>query len=101
MLYFSEHDVRRLLPMPVCVSLMRQTFAALRAGTAQSQPRRRLMTPQGSVLHAMAGSIGNYFGTKIYVTHVKHGAHFFFHLFDAGTATPLALMEANWLGQIR
>jgi len=101
MLYFTEDDVRRLLPMTVCVGLMRDTFLALRAGTAQSQPRRRLVTPQGSVLHAMAGSTGNYFGTKIYGTHVKHGAHFFFHLFDANTAKPLALMEANWLGQIR
>jgi len=101
MLYFTEDDIRRLLPMKTCVGLMRDTFAALRAGTAQSQPRRRLVTPQGSVLHAMAGSIGNYFGTKIYGTHVKHGANFFFHLFDANTAKPLALMEANWLGQIR
>ncbi len=101
MLYFTEDDIRRLLPMPVCVGLMRDTFAALKAGTAQSQPRRRLVTPQGSVLHQMAGSIGKYFGTKIYATHVKYGANFFFHLFDSETAKPLALMEANWLGQIR
>src|ERR1019366_8887755 len=31
----------------------------------------------------------------------KFGAHFFFLLFDAETARPLAQFEANWLGQIR
>ncbi|MEO8025710.1 MAG: ornithine cyclodeaminase family protein [Bryobacteraceae bacterium] len=106
MLYFTEDDVRRMLSMSECIRLMRETFKALRDGTAQSQPRRRMFMPEGSVLHAMAGSItmqsgGSYFGTKIYGTHVKHGAHFFFHLFDSNTAQPLALMEANWLGQIR
>ena len=45
--------------------------------------------------------MGKYFGTKFYSTNPKHGAHFFFFLFDAETATPLAQFEANWLGQIR
>ncbi len=49
----------------------------------------------------MAGSFGRYFGTKFYSTHPKYGAHFFFFLFDAETARPLAQMEANYLGQIR
>jgi ornithine cyclodeaminase/alanine dehydrogenase-like protein (mu-crystallin family) len=49
----------------------------------------------------MAGSIGKYFGTKIYSTNVKYGANFYCHLFDAETARPLAFLEANWLGQIR
>jgi alanine dehydrogenase len=49
----------------------------------------------------MAGAYGKYFGTKIYGANAKYGAHFFFHLFDAETARPLALFEANFLGQIR
>jgi alanine dehydrogenase len=81
--------------------LMRETFAALRAGTAINQPRRRLTLPNGSTLHSMAGAWGRYFGTKFYSTHPRHGAQFFFFLFDAETAKPLAQMEANWLGQIR
>ena len=80
---------------------MRETFHALRAGTAQNEPRHRLFLPTGSVLHSMAGSYGKYFGTKIYGAHAKYGANFFFHLFDAATAMPLALFEANALGQIR
>ena len=101
MLVIKEEQVRRLLRMHEAVRLMRETFAALRAGTALNQPRRRLVLPTGSVLHSMAGSFGKYFGTKIYSTNPKYGAHFFFLLFDAKTARPLAQMEANYLGQIR
>lgn len=101
MLYLTENEVRTLLPMGDCVRLMRETFQALSNGTALNQPRRRLFLPTGAVLHAMAGASGKYFGTKIYSAHAKHGAYFFFHLFDAETAKPLALLEANFLGQIR
>jgi len=76
-------------------------FSAYAKGEAQNQPRRRLVLPTGSVLHSLAGSCGAYFGTKIYSTHAKYGAHFLFALYDAATAKPLALMEANYLGQIR
>lgn len=101
MLYITEDDVRRMLPMDVCVRLMRDTFSALAEGAAANQPRRRMYVPTGAVLHSMAGAYGKYFGTKFYSVHLKHGAHFFFMLFDAHTAQPLALMEANYLGQIR
>ena len=87
--------------MREALRLMRETFAALRAGTAINQPRRRLTLPNGSTLHSMAGAWGRYFGTKFYSTHPRHGAQFFFFLFDAETAKPLAQMEANYLGQIR
>jgi alanine dehydrogenase len=101
MLQITEEQVRKLLPMREAVRLMRETFSALRAGTALSQPRRRLVVPSGSTLHSMAGAWGKYFGTKFYSTHPKHGAHFFFFLFDAETGKPLAQFEANMLGQIR
>jgi ornithine cyclodeaminase/alanine dehydrogenase-like protein (mu-crystallin family) len=60
-----------------------------------------LTLPTGSTLHSLAGAWGKYFGTKIYAAHPKFGAHFFFLLFDAETARPLAQFEANYLGQIR
>jgi alanine dehydrogenase len=102
MLYLTEQDVRDLLPMKDCVAMMRRTFEALAEGKAQNQPRRRLILPEtGSVLHSMAGAFDKYFGTKFYSTNPKFGAHFLFALYDARTATPLALMEANHLGQIR
>lgn len=50
----------------------------------------------------MAGAWGKYLGTKIYAANPRHrAAYFFFLLFDAETAKPLAYMEANHLGQIR
>lgn len=102
MFYLTEQDVRELLPMPEAIRMMRLAFEALAAGKGQNQPRRRLILPTtGSVLHSMAGAFGNYFGTKFYSTNPKFGAHFLFALYDARTATPLALMEANQLGQIR
>jgi len=100
-LIITEEQVRERLPMREAIRLMRETFAALRAGTARNQPRRRMFLSTGSVLHSMAGAWGKYFGTKVYATNPKHGAHFFFLLFDAATARPLAQIEANYLGQIR
>jgi ornithine cyclodeaminase/alanine dehydrogenase-like protein (mu-crystallin family) len=101
MLYLTEADVRLLLPMPEAINMMRLAFEALSKGDAQNQPRRRLVLPTGSVLHSMAGAYGEYFGTKFYSTNPKHGAHFLFVLYDSKTANPLALVEANYLGQIR
>lgn len=101
MLHITEEQVRELLPMRECVTLMREVFKDLRTGAAQNQPRRRLTLPTGSTLHSLAGAWQKYFGTKIYSTNPKTGANFFFLLFDADTARPLAQFEANYLGQIR
>jgi ornithine cyclodeaminase/alanine dehydrogenase-like protein (mu-crystallin family) len=101
MLFLTDEEVSSLLPMAEAIRLMRLAFEALAAGTAQNQTRRRLILPTGSVLHSLAGAYGNYFGTKFYSTNPKHGAHFLFALYDAATAQPLALMQANYLGQIR
>jgi ornithine cyclodeaminase/alanine dehydrogenase-like protein (mu-crystallin family) len=101
MLHVTEQQVRDILSMKQCVSLMRDTFTALREGRASNQPRRRIVLPTGFTLHSMGGSWNKYFGTKFYSTNPKHGAYFFFFLFDAETAKPLAQFEANWLGQIR
>jgi ornithine cyclodeaminase/alanine dehydrogenase-like protein (mu-crystallin family) len=101
MKYFTEDDVIRFLPMEAAIEALRRGFLALDAGEAQNQPRRRLMLPTGAVLHSLAASYGGYFGTKVYSTHVKYGAHFTFLLYDAATAQPLAQFEANHLGQIR
>lgn len=101
MLFLTEDEVRGLLPMGEAIRLMRLTFEALGRGDAQSQPRRRLILPTGSILHSNAGAYGDYFGTKFYSTNPKHEAHFLFSLYDANNAAPLALMQANYLGQIR
>src|ERR1700722_2783782 len=101
MLYLSEEDVRAFLPMREAIGQIRSAFEALAQGRAINQPRRRLILDTGAMLHSMAGSYENYYGTKIYSAHPRYGAHFFFLLFDAQNANPLAQMEANYLGQIR
>ena len=101
MLYLCEADVREFLPMAAAIGLMRSAFEALTQGRAINQPRRRLILDTGATLHSMAGAYGAYFGTKFYSTHPRYGAYFYFVLYDAQTAEPLAWMEANHLGQIR
>ncbi len=101
MLFLTESDVRELLPMPKAIELMEGLFHRLAAGESINQPRRRLILPTGSVLHYMAAADGAYFGTKVYSSHPQHGAHFLFLLYRAADARPLAIFEANYLGQIR
>ncbi len=101
MLFLTESEVRDLLPMSDAIRLVGLAFEALAQGKAQSQPRRRLILKTGSMLHQVPGAYGKYFGMKFYATNPKFGADFLFSLYDAETARPLALMQANWLGQIR
>ncbi len=101
MLYLKESEVCELLPMAKAIELMEGVFSRLAAGKSSNHPRRRLTLPTGSTLHYMAAADGKYFGTKIYSSHPKHGAHFLFLLYAVADATPLAIFEANYLGQIR
>jgi alanine dehydrogenase len=89
------------LPMREAVPLMRQVFEALGKGEARNHARRRLAHGGGAMLHSLVGSFGDYIGAKVYCTHTRHSPHFLLLLFDARDASPLALVEANWLGQIR
>lgn len=101
MVHIDEATVRQILSIGKAIDLLAHAFRDLSCGAAQSQPRRRLTLSNGATLHQMAGAHGGYFGTKVYSTHPKHGAWFLFILYDAETAMPLALIDANWLGQIR
>lgn len=102
MLHIREDEVRRLLPMKDAIAAVADSFRALASGEGSNQPRRRLFLPTGSVLHQMSGWFRGYYGLKVYAANVKKGAlSFHVMLYDAATAEPLALIEANALGQIR
>jgi ornithine cyclodeaminase/alanine dehydrogenase-like protein (mu-crystallin family) len=101
MLYITEQEVRERLPMTEAVRVVEQAFQGLAAKRAINQPRRRLILPGGSVLHYMAAGNTEYFGAKIYSTHPKHGGRILFLLYRSEDAKPLAVFEANHLGQIR
>ena len=47
MMFVTEEQVRKLLPMRECIWLMREVFKDLRSGAAQNQPRRRLIPADG------------------------------------------------------
>ena len=101
MLYITEAEVLQFLDMPRAIGLMRQAFAGLADKTVVNHPRRRLILPTGSVLHYMAAGNPSYYGIKAYSSNAKTGAHFLFLLYRSDDATPLAIIEANRLGQIR
>ena len=104
-IYLSEADVTELLDMKTAVEAVEECFRLLGEGTAQNQPRRRVMGEE-SVLHFMAaGSVdlgklgGGATGVKVY-TSSKRGVRFTVFLYD-DDGSPLAVMQANKLGQLR
>jgi alanine dehydrogenase len=100
-LYLSEEDVLETLTMAKAIDLVDGAFRRLADRTAVNQPRRRVILPTGSVLHYMAAGMPDYFGTKVYSTNPRSGAHFEFLLYRSEDGMPLATIEANHLGQIR
>src|SRR5258705_13274442 len=95
----KEDEVRSLAPLEQVMDALEQAFRDQSAGKAFTSLRNRLRMP-GSTLHIMAAAIPGYFGYKAY-TSAASGARFMFYLFQAGTTDPLAIMEADALGQIR
>ena len=101
-LILSESDVRKVLTMPMAMEAVEACFQRLAAGSAQVQPRRRLSFSEKGVLHYMAGndSVAGYFGMKLYSTSPM-GAKFIVPLCNGATGEFIALIEANYLGQMR
>ncbi|HUJ32717.1 MAG TPA: ornithine cyclodeaminase family protein [Candidatus Acidoferrum sp.] len=98
----NEADVRALLTMPTALAAVEDAFRQLAEGAALVHSRQRLHMPGKSYLHYMAAgdSRGGYMGLKIY-TSSPGGLRFVIPLFDAGSGELLALIEADYLGQMR
>ena len=101
-LLLSEADVRSVLTMPIAMEYVEDCFRRMAAGAAQTQPRRRLHFAEKGFLHYMAASDGTagYFGMKIYSTSPR-GARFLIPLYRTETAELVALIEGDYLGQMR
>lgn len=101
-LLLTEADVRQLLTMPIALQAVEASFRRLADGTALVHPRRRLHLHGFSYLHYMAAAdgAGGYEGLKIY-TSSRHGLRFMIPLFRAKTGELLAIIEADYLGQMR
>lgn len=101
-LLLTETDVRGLLTMPVALDAVEAAFRHLAEGKARVHPRRRLHLEGFSYLHYMAAADGadGYEGLKIY-TSSREGLRFMVPLFRAKTGELLAILEGDYLGQMR
>ena len=101
-LLLSEADVKQILTMPLALAAVEDSFRRLADGSALLHSRQRLHIPRKSYLHYMAAadSVGGYMGLKIY-TSSGAGLRFLVPLFHVDSGELLALIEADYLGQIR
>lgn len=99
MLFLAEDDVRSLLSMDAAIEAVEDVFRSLAVGGAQNISRNRAKT-NDVMLHLLGGAFNGMVGYKAYSTS-RHGARFHVGLFDGVRGEPLALMQADVLGQIR
>ena len=101
-LLLTEADVRSILTMPLALEAVEDSFRRLADGSALLHPRRRLNVPGKSYIHYMAAAdaTSGYMGLKIY-TSSREGLRFLVPLFQAESGDLIALIEANYLGQMR
>ncbi len=101
-LLLSEADVQSLLTMPLALDAVEEAFRRQAAGEAIVHARRRLEVPEKSFLHYMAAAdtVSGYMGMKLY-TSVGGALRFLVPLYSSRTGQLLALIEADYLGQMR
>jgi ornithine cyclodeaminase/alanine dehydrogenase-like protein (mu-crystallin family) len=100
-LLLTENDVRQILTMDMATEAVTQGLRKLALDEAQNIPRSRTQTDHAMqhVLSAAAKSLG-FMGYKAYATSRK-GTNFHVGLFDGKTGGFLALIQADYLGQMR
>ena len=100
-IFLTEDHVRELLDMPTAIEVVRELFRELAIGRAKNVPRQRV---QGGklLLHTMSG-VCEYLGIggwKAYST-TREKSRFHVGLYDLASGELLALIEADFLGQLR
>ncbi len=100
-LLLTEDDVRRLLTMEMALDAVEQVLRKQALEEAQNIPRARSQTDQ-AMLHVMSGAAKTMgiMGYKAYTT-TRKGASFHVGLFDGKTGALQALIQADYLGQMR
>lgn len=101
-LLLTEADVRKILTMPLAIDAVERAFRHLGDGSGVLHSRQRLHVPGQSYLHYMAAgdSSDGYMGLKIY-TSSRQGLRFLIPLFSPTSGDLLALVEGDYLGQMR
>jgi ornithine cyclodeaminase/alanine dehydrogenase-like protein (mu-crystallin family) len=100
-LLLTEDEVRQLLTLEMAMEAVEQGLRKLALDEAVNIPRSRAQTDHG-VLHNMSAAAKTlgYMGYKCYATTRKQ-ANFHVGLFDGKSGALLALIQADYLGQLR
>jgi ornithine cyclodeaminase/alanine dehydrogenase-like protein (mu-crystallin family) len=101
-LLLTEVDVKAVLTMPLALEAVETSFQRLAEGKAALQCRQRLYIPKKGVLNHMAAAdlVTGYMGLKIYSIS-RDGARFLVTLYSADSGDLVALIEGDYLGQMR
>lgn len=100
-LFLSEDDVKQLLTMDLALEAVDAAFRKIGLDEAENVPRQRCQTDHAMlhVLPAAAKTLGA-LGFKAYTT-TRHGAKFHVTLYDPKAGGMTAILEADYLGQVR
>lgn len=100
-LYLTEDDVRQVLTMEMAIEGVEAGLRKMALEEAFNVPRARCQTDHAMlhVLPAAAKTLG-VLGYKAYVT-AKRGTRFHVTIYDGKTGDMQALMQADYLGQMR
>ena len=101
-LHINEAEVRQLLTMQMAITAVEDVSRKQAEGTVIVHPRRRFELPDHGFFHYMAAldNASGYVGMKQY-TYVKGKLCFLVPLYSAMTGELLALIEADYMGQLR
>jgi ornithine cyclodeaminase/alanine dehydrogenase-like protein (mu-crystallin family) len=101
-LHISEKEVRELLTMPLAIAALEEVSRKQAETTVMVHPRRRFEMPERGFFHYMAAldTRAGYVAMKQY-TFVHGKLLFLVTLYSVGTGELLALIEADYMGQLR
>jgi alanine dehydrogenase len=100
-IFLTEADVLELMDIETSIEVVEEAFGRISEEQAMNVPRQRAVAP-GVVLHTMSAA-AEYLGLvgfKSYTT-TKQGARFHVAVYDSTSGEMLAMIEANYLGQLR
>ena len=100
-LHISEAEVRQVLTMPLAVDAVEEISKKQATGEVVVHPRRRFELP-GGYFHYMAAAdyTAGFIAMKQY-TYVGGQLRFLVPLYEMSTGALLALIEADYMGQLR
>lgn len=101
-LHISEAEVRAVLSMPLAIEAVEEISRKQATGEVVVHPRRRFELPGGGFFHYMAAAdfSAGYVAMKQY-TYVRGKLRFLVPLYEMATGDLLALIEADYMGQLR